>query len=759
MENAGKVRQAKTLHRGGRLAEAEVLYREALRDVPDQLDALEGLGVLSFSQGRIEEARACFAQGVALRPGLARFRANLAEALRVLGRLGDAEREARQALAQNPRLPQTWNTLALLAHEQKRYADAQSACEEAIRLDPRFTAAHINLGNALMAQGRRVQAAAALREALKIEPDNLTAHTNLGEALTELGDPDLLEEAEAHARRAAELAPQSPEVLENLGHVQGRQGRLNEAIESYKQALAVAPRRVASRRSIGELLQQSGRYEDAARFLRSALTLDPRDARTHAAIGTLAFSRERYEEAATHYKAATALDPTLAEAHYGLGLALQECDQPESAEACYREAARVDPMLPTPWIALARLQSERGLVDESCATARQALAMRPNLAEAYWRLATNLKGALPAADIDAMKGLVDHKYLSHGLRAALHFGLGTVYDAQRAYSEAAAHLNAANALQASVKTSKGQAYNASQHSTSIDRLLAVFSPEFAEERRDWGDPDERPVFVVGLPRSGTTLVEQILASHSRVYGAGELRDAINLFNSLPQIVGQPAADPFDCITALGSLAARALARKYVARLDALAPQGTLRIVDKMPDNFKLLGLIALLWPKAHVILCSRDLRDIAVSCWQTSFSSNPWTNTWEDMAQRFADHERMLAHWKRTPPLQWLDVVYEELVADLEGHARRLIDFVGLDWEPNCLEFHKTPRQVRTASQLQVREPVYGRSVGRWRNYESMLEPLIEALRRHGVVLSESHREIREPEGPAATSRPAPGGA
>jgi tetratricopeptide (TPR) repeat protein len=667
MDRAGKTGRAKALHLQGKLAEAEALYREALQSEPADLAALEGLGVLAFHLGRAEEARNLFARGVALRPGLPRFRANLAEALRILGRHEEAAEELRQVLALNPRLPQAWNSRALLAYDQKRYADALAAAEEAIRLHPGFAAAHINLGNALLALGRRREAVAAVREALRLEPDNCTAHTNLAQALLEGGDPDELDEAESHCRRAAQLAPRVPEILENLGHVLLAQGRINQASECYKQALAAAPRRVATRRSIGELVQQAGRYEEADRWFRSALALDPRDARTCAAVGSLSFALERYTEAAAHYQKSVALDPTLADAHFGLGLALQELDQPVEAESCYREAIRVDPSLTAPLVALARLQSERGDRELSSQTARRALALRPNLAEAYWRLAMNEKAALPDADVRKMQGLLAHKYLSHGLLAALHFGLAAVHDARGQYREAASHMDAANALQAAVKAAKNQAYDADQHARSIDRLIAAFSREFVERARAWGDPDPRPVFVVGLPRSGTTLVEQILASHSQVHGAGELRDALRLFNLLPQFVGRDTSDPFDCIAELGPDSVSAMARMYLERLQSLAPPSATRVVDKMPDNFKLLGLIAVLWPRAHVILCTRDLRDIAVSCWQTSFSSNPWTNTWEHMARRFADHARLLAHWRDTRPVPWIEVIYEELVSDPEG--------------------------------------------------------------------------------------------
>ena len=568
-----------------------------------------------------------------------------------------------------------------------------------------------------------------------MEEDGAIDFAKQGQRLLERRDPDLLDQADVCIRRALALTPGSPSVLEQLGRVLGAQGRFDEALACFKEALRQAPRDVAIRLSLADVLQGCGRFDEAAQVLKDAGSLDSNNSRLHAQLGKLAIARGQVAEAAERFRAALAQDDSLAEARSGLGRALEEQGRLDEAERCFRDALQSDPSLTGPLIALAKLQADRGEFDESCRSARRALAICPNLAEAYWRLAMNLKGALPDADIQAMQRLRDHKYVPHGLRAGLGFALGAVFDARGLYEQAAEQFKVANALKAAVKAGKGQSFDPDQYSRSIDRIIATFTPELLARGRGWGDRDPRPVFVVGLPRSGTTLVEQILASHPQVHGAGELHDMLNLFNALPELTSRPSGDAFEIVSTLDPDSARALARRYIATLDRLAPAAAKCVIDKMPDNLLMLGLIALLWPEARVIVCNRDLRDVALSCWQTPFGTNPWTNQWEHIARRLADHERLLAHWRRVKPVAWLDVRYEDLVRDLEGHARRMIAFLGLEWESGCLEFHKTRRVVRTASQLQVREPIHALSVGRWRRYESTLRPLFEALERCGVAL------------------------
>ncbi len=263
----------------------------------------------------------------------------------------------------------------------------------------------------------------------------------------------------------------------------------------------------------------------------------------------------------------------------------------------------------------------------------------------------------------------------------------------------------------------------------MDGLLRAFDRDFFARTAGAGSGRRtRPVFVFGLPRSGTTLIEQVLASHPRIHGAGELRLARQSFEAIPETLGRPG---------------RAAGRRRPPRRgrpSAGWPSGTStrcggwtaadaeRVVDKMPDNYMYLGLLAAMFPNAVFIHCRRDLRDVAVSCWMTDFRSIRWANDPDHIAHRFRQYRRLMDHWRAVLPVPIHEVDYEETVADLEGVARRLLAACGLEWDPACLEFHRTNRPVRTASVTQVRQPVYKQSVARWKNYERELADLFAAL-------------------------------
>jgi hypothetical protein len=260
----------------------------------------------------------------------------------------------------------------------------------------------------------------------------------------------------------------------------------------------------------------------------------------------------------------------------------------------------------------------------------------------------------------------------------------------------------------------------------VDSLIAAYSADYFARVRGFGLETERPIFIVGLPRSGTTLTEQILASHSQVFGAGELRLAREDFLALTGDAGTES----QALEGLGRLdrdTVHRLAQRHLDQLQELDATAR-RVVDKMPDNYLQLGLLATLFPRARFIHCRRDLRDVAVSCWMTHFRHIRWANEFEHIASRFQEYTRLMAHWRRVLPVPLLEVDYEEMVADLEGVARRLVAWCGLEWEPACLAFYEGKRPVRTASLMQVRQPVYTRSAGRWKHYEQALGELFANL-------------------------------
>jgi hypothetical protein len=309
----------------------------------------------------------------------------------------------------------------------------------------------------------------------------------------------------------------------------------------------------------------------------------------------------------------------------------------------------------------------------------------------------------------------------------LLFGLVCVCDAQQRYDEAAACAREANALVLAQFERRKLAYDPSEHERLVSTLIVAFDRPFFARLAGAGLDTDRPVFVVGLPRSGTTLIEQILASQSGIHGAGELPLARQAFQAIPELVGR-LGPPADCLSALDPDAVRQLAPWYETQLRQRAGGTKPRVVDKMPDNYIHLGLLATLFPKAVWIHCRRDPRDIAVSCWLTGFRSVRWTNDVRHLAARLQQHDRLMNHWRTVVPAPIHEVDYEETVADLEAVARRLVTACGMEWEPACLEFHRTRRPVHTASCTQVRQPVYKSSIGRWKNYQTELADLFELL-------------------------------
>jgi tetratricopeptide (TPR) repeat protein len=719
MEN--DVHTALRYHQRGLLDQAGLIYQGVLARDPDNADTLHLLGVLEHQRGRHARAAELIGRAVALNPGAAAYHANLAEVHRALGRLDRAAAACRTALSLQPEYPEAANNLGLTLLAQGQTDDAAAQFRWALRLRPDYAMAWNNLGSALRSQGDKAAARDHFRQALALDPGLAEAHSNLGQLLLEHKE---LEESLAHCREALRLRPHFAEAHSNLGNALRELGRLEEARAAYAEALRLNPGLAMAVNNVGQALQEEGRLVEAISWYQRALQMEPSTARFHANLAGALEEQQKHDEASACYQLALRLDPGHAESHNGLGWVRHEQGRYDEARKHYEDALRLDPALAAAHGNLGTLLEELSDFDAAERCFREALGHDGRQAGALAQLATLRRGRLPEADRAAMRRLLADPHLPGGKRSALHFGLAQVLDAEGNYAEAADHLRRANALALAEWRKRGQEYDPAAHARFVAGMTAACTPEFFARVRGWGLESERPVFIVGLPRSGTTLIEQVLGGHSQVFAAGELPLGHEDFQGLP---GDGEADPPERLGRLDGETARRLGQRHLDRLAELNRSAP-RVVDKMPDNYLSLGLLAALFPKARFIHCRRDLRDVAVSCWMTNFRQIRWANDPDHIAGRFREYERLTAHWRQVLPVPVLEVAYEETVADLEGVAGRLVAWCGLDWEPACLAFHQGRRPVRTASVSQVRQPISTRSVGRWKQYEPSLAPLFARL-------------------------------
>jgi tetratricopeptide (TPR) repeat protein len=710
-------------HQSGQLEQAARIYQSILDQQPDHADALHLLGVVALQQGNPPRAVELIGRAIAVNPSVAAFHCNLAEAYRALGELDRAAGCCQLALRLQPDYPEAANNLGLILQAQGKNQAAIAQFREALRLGPNAPMVHNNLGNALRLEGEKAQALACFRQAVQLGPNLAEAHSNLGQLLLELHQ---LKEAAFHCGEAVRVGPNFPDARNNLGNVLREQGKLQDAKSCYAEALRLNPDLAMTYSNMGQALQEEGKLDDAVAWYQQGLKLAPDSARIHCNLASALEEQENHEEAAARYEMALQLDPGYAEAHNGMGFVRHEQGQFEEATGCYREALRLQPDLASAHGNLGTVLEELNEFDAAQSCFREALRHDPNHAGAYAQLATMLRGKLPEADLAAMRQLLADAALSEGKRSALHFGLAQVLDAQGVFGEAAEHLSHANALCQADWQKRGKGYDPTEHTRFVDELIAAFTPEYFAGVRGFGLQSERPVFIVGLPRSGTTLIEQVMASHSQVFGAGELRYVRDTFEALPQALNREGT-PAECLPWLDRATCGWVAQRHLDRLRALNEPAP-RITDKLPDNYLYLGLIATLFPRAKLIHCRRDLRDVAVSCWMTHFRQIRWASDPEHIASRFHEYQRLMDHWRQVLPAPLLEVDYEETVDDLDGVARRLVAWCGLDWEPACLAFHENRRPVRTASVTQVRQPIYKKSVARWKHYENALASLFAQL-------------------------------
>jgi len=534
--------------------------------------------------------------------------------------------------------------------------------------------------------------------------------------------------AEQLYRQVLHHSPSHAEAWYLLAGTCHAQGRLAEALAHYQQAICLNPNAGDCHRNLAVALHQMGRRPEAATSLREALRLNPHDVEAYFWLGNFCIERGRYDDAVDALQTAIRLRPDYFKTHSELGVALRREGRHAEAIAEFQEAIRLHPLDTVARSRLGSIFVEEGKVAAAVAIFHEALRIRPDYAMAFHSLGELHRQGLyffSDAELAHMKQSLQEQRLPVPQLSLLCFALGYVRERAADYDGAFAYFRQGNELRQRYFEERGLRLGGRERLAWAAAAAALFTPAYFRGVASWGVDSELPIFVVGMMRSGTTLVEQILASHPQVHGAGELTDIQRISEDLPEAIRAGVGYP-DCLAHGDAGVLQPFGERYLNRLRARS--AGLRVVDKMPDNYFHLGLIATLFPRARVIFCRRDPLDTCVSCFTQSFNDARWAWDLPDLALYCQAYERMVRHWRAVLPLRSFEVHYEQLVQNQESITRQLIEFCGLKWDERCLAFHESRRPVQTASRLQVRQPMHARSIGKWKRYEKHLAPLLAAL-------------------------------
>jgi tetratricopeptide (TPR) repeat protein len=676
------VRRAADLMNAGLHAEAECAARELVSRIPEHGLAWKIYGAALLLQGK--DARHPLGTAARLLRDDAETHLYLGDALYEQDQAAAAILCFRRVLKIRPDLPEGHDHLGLALHEIGAFEEALTSYDRALKLQPNLAAAHGNRGNVLRDLGRLAEAVASYRRMLELEPHIAEAHNNLGNALLALGR---FEEAERCYERALELRPNSAGALVNLGRVLWELGKPRQAIVACKNAIKIRP--------------------------------DLADA--HQLIGYASFDLGRLHEATASYGRALAMEPGSADLHAALAMAYRQMGKTADADTSCRRALDITPDFPQALALLGDLHADHGRFTAAGVSFRRALAIDENFPEGWAGIARYRK--MTAADGDWREAALRCLSRSPPIRQEiiLRNALGKYFDDVEDRAQAFASYRAANELSKKI-TPRYDRDRVARHTDAImrhyDRQWLRLAAETTSAARGYAAQPglERPVFIVGMPRSGTTLAERIIASHPQAASAGELgfwRWAVSRYEaseghraSANNVLAQFSDD-------------------YLRQLDLVSPSA-LRVIDKMPANVMNLGLIHAALPAARIIHMQRDPMDTGLSIYfQILSAAHAYANDLEDIAHYYAQYLRLSEHWRVIlPETAILSVPYEGLVSDSETWIRRMLEFIDLPWDRRCLEFYRSSGTVSTASNWQVRQPISRTSVGRWRHYERFLGAL-----------------------------------
>jgi tetratricopeptide (TPR) repeat protein len=633
-------------------------------------------------------------------------------ALHQAGRLQEAEVIYQSILQQQPDNPDALHLLGVIAFQVGKNDIAATLIAQAVAIKPDFAEAHNNLGNALIRLGKYDQALKCYQLTLKLKPNYPEVHASIGNYYKIKNQHDV---AISHYEKALSLNPEYAEAHNNLGITLEETNCRKEAIEHYTKALSLNPNYAEAHNNLGNSLRGNEKFKDAIEHFEKALNINSNYIEAYLNLGDVFKIIGQYDDAIAHFTKALCLNPNYAEAYNNLGAVYQDINKVDEAIVHYEKAIKLKPEYAEAYNNLGVIYQEIGQKSKAVSLYKKTLNLKPDSAETL----SNLTFIEPNKDdINTIETILKSSLKSNEETMHLHYALGNLHNKYESYADAFEHFYAANKLKR-----KSIAYKPEEHSNYIDKLIQLFTQDYFDKQLTEGNSSETPVFIVGMPRSGTTLVEQIISSHPLASGAGELT-AFTQFEADISKLYQPADSYPECMSSCNNSTIQSFANTYLNELKMFS-ENAVRITDKMPNNFLRIGLIKTIFPNARIIHCQRNALDTCLSIYTNYFvKGNKYTFDLTDLGLYYQDYLRLMDHWHEVFGSQIFDIQYEALVMNQKKLSKQLIDYVDLDWDEECINFHKNKRTVKTASNLQVREPMYSRSIDRWKNYEKQLEPL-----------------------------------
>lgn len=674
----------------GKLPGADSLSAQLIDQFPGDANTIAMRAFVLHRLGRLTDAIDLLERAVAADPNLPVFHSNLCEMYRQAGNLDRAVEHGLKAVALAPNYPDAHNNLGIVQFERSELDAAEAAYRHALKLKPDFAEVHNNLGNLYRVREDSESSLRCYERAIELRPTYVEALANAGKAHMAQRQYDV---AEKLFRRASDIRPDYMEALTGIASASHAQGNGNYALTLLSRMTTMYPDKVEPFILLSQLLQEDHKLNGALAAAEQALALDGADHRTRALMGRVKREMGQTAEAIEWFRKALEAQPDSAELLNQLGVSHMELGEMDEARACFEKAIAIAP---------------------------EALRVYTNLANArkFAKTDTHYKNFIAASK--GIDTLSDHE------KIGVYYALGKVYDDVGESQQAmAAFIAGARLKRAELN------YNKQASLYLFDRIREVFTKEALDAKRALikGSDTRAPILVLGMPRSGSTLTEQIISSHSQVFGAGEVRTLNQSMNeAIVKDFSESVRFP-EVFRFVSQKHADTIVSAYLRDVPNWGG-GTPYFTDKMLTNFFYIGLINVIMPNAKIIHIRRNPVDNCISCFTRLFREDlPYSYDFDDLADYYTKYAGLMDHWRSVlPEGSFHELKYEELVADTEGKARELLDFIGLPWEDRCLAFYEAKRPVKTASVTQVREPIYTRSVDRWKKYGAAVQPLIDRL-------------------------------